>query len=454
MSAARELPASIRASDDRIERDRATVERLARGFADSQTPAALEEQAAADLDAARALHPVDLSGLLTTPTPAPPYVIHGLIPRRVVTLLGGHGGCGKSFVGLTLAAHVAGGAHTWAGFTVEDGRALYVSLEDPGDVVRYRLRKITETYGLDAAKVERRLTVLDGAESDATLAGEVSDMGVRRIAFTGTLTELEDAAQGQRLIVVDNASDAYAGNENERRQVRQFIRELGRIAHDNDAGLVLLAHVDKFAARNGSQGNSYSGSTAWHNSVRARLALAATDGAVELVPEKLNHGKLADPITLAWTDTGVLMPLERATTAAGGQADEDAVMGALRAARAAGVDVGIARSGPSTAQSILATFPELSMHLHGAKGRTAFWSAVSRLMASNKVKVEEVITGQRKRRKVFVECASSEPVEYARANPPTPPCAIGAHGVRGLCASSAPIEPAQTGAPAKESFTV
>lgn len=406
----------------------------------------LEQQAVAELAAGQALRPVDLSGLLSTPTPAPPYVITGLIPRRVVTLLGGHGGAGKSIVGLTLAAHVAGGAHTWAGFTVEDGRALYVSLEDPGDVVRYRLRKIVEAYALDAAKIERRLSVLDGSGSDATLAGEFNDMGVRRIAFTATLAELEDAAQGQRLIVIDNASDAYADNENERRQVRQFIRELGRIAHDNDAGLVLLAHIDKAAARNGSLGNSYSGSTAWHNSVRARLALAATDGVVELVPEKLNHGKLADPITLAWTDTGVLMPLERAATAAGGQADEDAVMGAMRAAQAAGVDVGSARSGPSTAQSVLSTFPELPPHLHGAKGRTAFWSAVSRLMAGNKVKVEEVITGQRKRRKVFVACASSEPVEYARANPPTPLCAIGAHGVRGLCASSAPIEPAQTGA--------
>ena len=412
----------------------------------------LEQQAVAELEAGRALRLVDLAGLMTTPTPAPAYVIHGLIPRRVVTLLGGHGGAGKSIVGLTLAAHVAGGAHTWAGFAVEDGRALYVSLEDPGDVVRYRLRKIVEAYGLDAAKIERRLEVLDGTGSDATLAGEINDMGVRRIAFTGTLAELEDAAQGQRLIVVDNASDAYAGNENERRQVRQFIRELGRIAHDNDAGLILLAHIDKSAARNGSQGNSYSGSTAWHNSVRARLALAANDGAVELVPEKLNHGKLAEPITLAWTDTGVLMPLERATTAAGGQADDEAVLGALRAAQAAGVDVGIARSGPSTAQSILATFPELPPHLHGAKGRTAFWGAVSRLMAGNRVRVEEVITGQRKRRKVFVECASSEHIEYARANIPTPLCAIGAHGVRGLCASSAPIESAQTGADEQEAL--
>lgn len=406
----------------------------------------LEQQAVAELEAGQALRLVDLAGLLTTPTPAPPYVIHGLIPRRVVTLLGGHGGAGKSIAGLTLAAHVAGGAHTWAGFAVEDGRALYVSLEDPGDVVRYRLRKIVEAYALDAAKIERRLIVLDGTGSDGTLAGEVSDMGVRRIAFTGTLTELEDAAQGHRLIVIDNASDAFSANENERRLVREFIRKLGSIAQETDAGLVLLAHIDKAAARNGSQGNSYSGSTAWHNSVRARLALAANDGVVELVPEKLNHGKLAEPITLEWSDAGVLVPVDRTTTPAGGQADDEAVMAALRAAQAAGVDVGSARSGPSTAQSILATFPELPPHLHGLKGRRAFWAAVGRLTAAGKVRVETITTESRNRKKVMLPCVGSDGSESACVNPPYPLRIYDAHGDRGLRVGSSSIEPTQTDA--------
>lgn len=406
----------------------------------------LEQQAVAALEAGRALRPVPLGDLMTAPTPAPAYVIANLIPRRVVTLLGGHGGAGKSIVGLALAAHVAGGEHTWAGHRVEDGRALYVSLEDPGEVVRFRLRRIVEAYGLDAAKIERRLTVLDGTGSDATLAGEINDLGVRRLAFTGGLAELEDAARGQRMIVIDNASDAYAGNENERRQVRQFIRELGRIAHENDAGLILLAHIDKAAARNGSQGNSYSGSTAWHNSVRARLALAANDGVVELTPEKLNHGKLAEPITLQWTDAGVLMPVDRTSTPAGGQADEEAVMAALRAAQAAGVDVGAARSGPSTAQSILATFPELPPHLHGLRGRRAFWAAVGRLTAAGKVRVETITTESRNRKKVMLPCVGSDGSESACVNPPYPLRIYDAHGDRGLRVGSSSIEPAQTDA--------
>lgn len=405
----------------------------------------LEDQARAELQAESALRVVPLNNLLTTPAPAPPYAIAGLVPRRVVTLLAGHGGAGKSNIGLTLAAHLAGGAQTWAGFTVEDGRAIYVSLEDPGDVVRHRLRKIVETYSLDAAKIERRLTVLDGTAGDATLAGEVNDAGVRRLAFTATLAELADAAQGHRLIVIDNASDAFSGNENERRQVRAFIRELARIAVENDAGLILLAHIDKNAARHGSNGQSFSGSTAWHNSARSRLALIPEGAGTMLVHEKANHGPLADPVSLEWTDAGVLVPVAR-SAGAGGQGDAEAVLGAMRAAEAAGVDVGAGRTGPATAQVTLSTFEELPERLRGTRGRRAFWAAMSHLVSAGKVERAEITTGQRKK-KTVLRCAGSEGGERARANSPHPYAFNGAHRVRGFAGVCADSEPAQTGAP-------
>lgn len=352
------------------------------------------------------LQRVELANLLTSPTPAPPFAIHGLVPCRVPTLLGGHGGAGKSILGLVLCAHVASGEHTWAGHRVEDGHALYVSLEDAGDVVRYRLRNIVEAYGLDADKVARRLTVVDGTAGEAAMGVEVSDMGVRRLVLTAAHAEVAALADGMRLIVVDNASDSYDANENERRMVRAFVRSLGKIANDNDAGMILLAHIDKNAARNGSQGNSYSGSTAWHNSARSRLALVPDEsGGVELVPEKLNFGKKADPIPLAWSDHGVLLPVSRCEGNAVND-DTEHVMAAMQAAQAAGVDVGAARTGPATAQSVLATFDELPSHLRGTKGRRPFWSAVGKLQAAGRIVQTEIVTGQRNRRKVLA-CVGS-----------------------------------------------
>ncbi len=115
--------------------------------------------------------------------------------------------------------------------------------------------------------------------------------------------------EGADAILIDNASDTFGGNENGRAEVKKFVRLLAQeIARKNDAGLMLLAHVDKASAKFGAKGNSYSGSTAWHNSARSRLALLDENGALELRHEKANFSACASPVTLTRNPDGVLMP--------------------------------------------------------------------------------------------------------------------------------------------------
>ena len=71
-----------------------------------------------------------------------------------------------------------------------------------------------------------------------------------------------------RLIIVDNSADVFAGNENDRAQVRQFVTLLRGIAVDANAGLVLTSHPSVSGINSGS---GTSGSTGWHNSARARI---------------------------------------------------------------------------------------------------------------------------------------------------------------------------------------
>lgn len=102
------------------------------------------------------------------------------------------------------------------------------------------------------------------------------------------------------LIIIDNASDAFAGSEINRQQVRGFIRQLAGLAKDCDAGLILLAHVDKQTSRgmSGAGSESYSGSTAWHNSVRSRVFLSR-EGASQMLTlehQKSNYGALREKI--------------------------------------------------------------------------------------------------------------------------------------------------------------
>lgn len=348
-----------------------------------------------------ALRPVRVDDVLTAHVAPPRFVVDRLLPVGHVTLLGAHGGSGKSVLALAIAAHVACG-RSWAGLAVEHRPALYVSLEDPSDVVRIRLRRIIEAYGLDLGAVAENLRVLDGTGGDAALMTESAAFGVRSLIETAKFAELRLLVGDAGLIVADNASDAYDGAENDRRQVRSFIRSLTALGRASDAAVLLLAHVDKSAAKFGALGNSYSGSTAWHNSARSRLALATSrGGGVELIQEKSNLGPIVAPVRLCWAPAGVLVPDLSPRADDGAASDADALLVALGAATRDGVDVPTARTGPATAQHVLEQLPDLPSRLRGAQGREAFWIAITELQRSGKIGTENYQNYQRKLKQRF-----------------------------------------------------
>jgi RecA-family ATPase len=194
--------------------------------------------------AAPAFDVADLRDLMTRDIPQPSFVIERIVPALAVTLLGGHGGTGKSIVGLTLAAHVAAN-RSWAGLIVQGGGAVFLSLEDPASLVLHRLKRIITAYDLPPTSVLANLIVLDGSDTDAALMRENVEGGRRELHETKALRELRERVGDAALIVVDNASDGYDGSENERRMVRHFVRVLAQFARERNGAVLLLAHVDK-----------------------------------------------------------------------------------------------------------------------------------------------------------------------------------------------------------------
>jgi hypothetical protein len=374
--------------EDRMERDRERVARVAEASGNQEPP---------DHETPpRVFTTVNLGDLATAELTPPRFVVEPLIPRGVTTLLGGHGGAGKSNLALILAAHVAVG-QAMGPYACERGRVLFASLEDGPELIRFRLRRIAAHYGLDADVVADRLSVIDATSTDGALAVEVQGIGTRQLVPTNAYHELRELASGFDLVVVDNASDAYEGPENERRHVRRFMRQmLGAIAKENDAGLLLLVHIDKAAARAGSNGNTYSGSTAWHNSARSRLALVESDGRIELHHEKLNVGKKADSLRLQWSTEGVLEPVVDADAGLMTGTDADIVMHSIKTAADAGVTVGTARTGSPNTLSTLSTFG-LPEYLKANRAKR-FWEALNILQRSARIRSEEYTDNYRKRK--------------------------------------------------------
>jgi putative DNA primase/helicase len=259
------------------------------------------------------LKPVSVADVLTNPASPPEFVWADYIPCGMVTLLGAHGGTGKSTIALMLAVCVAVGRPLF-GAEVKPCKVLFASLEDSGAIVRHRLANICKLWNIDPLDLGDCMCIVDGTEYPELFSAEGRGAG----ELTDTYKELSTTiqAEGIGLVIVDNASDAFAGEEIQRRQVRAFIRALAMAVKPTNAGCLLLAHVDKTTskARKAEGGEGYSGSTAWHNSARSRLFLTrGDDGLLTLEHQKSNLGKMREPITLEWANDGLPQLVEHGT---------------------------------------------------------------------------------------------------------------------------------------------
>ena len=258
--------------------------------------------------AQQAFSVVQIDDLATADIKPTEFWWDGYMPAGVVTLLGAHGGTGKSTLGLMLAVCIATGQPLF-GVPTRQGAVLYFSGEDPGDVVRYRLRWICQSMNVDPASLAGKLHILDATDGDPALYRELQVAGSKTGATTATFTLLEQyiEAHGIDVAMLDNASDTYDASEIDRARVRGFMRALSVLARPG-RGMLLLAHIDKGTARgerSGSEG--YSGSTAWHNSARSRMFLSRQkDGRLLLEHQKSNLGRMRDPLNLVWPEGGLL----------------------------------------------------------------------------------------------------------------------------------------------------
>lgn len=250
------------------------------------------------------LHFVSVSDVFQKPASPPLFVWDDYLPRGVVTLMGAHGGTGKSTIALMLAT-VATLGYPLFGIKTVACKTLFVSLEDSPRIVRYRLAAICRALNVDPIFLGDRLHVVDGTEHPELYSAKGRDEGFTTATYEELSTLVNSYEVG--LVVVDNASDAYGADEIQRRQVRAFIRTLTLLARLTDCAVLLLSHVDKNTSRNGKAngGEGYSGSTAWHNSVRSRLFLSRADnGTLTLEHQKANLGKKREPLFLEWLDDG------------------------------------------------------------------------------------------------------------------------------------------------------
>jgi hypothetical protein len=159
------------------------------------------------------------------------------------------------------------------------GPVVFFSGEDDGPLLRHRLNFICERLGINPADLEGKLHLIDATAHDPVLYAQQDR---NKSSTTPTYDALRTYVREVKpaLLILDNASDVFAGSEIDRTAVRAFMRHAALLGRDVGAAVLLLAHVDKGTSRGDRSKNT-------------------------LEHQKSNLGKLRDPIRLFWPDGGL-----------------------------------------------------------------------------------------------------------------------------------------------------
>jgi DNA polymerase len=199
------------------------------------------------------------------------YTVQDRIPARQVFLFSGEGGDGKSnMIGHLCAAHVI--AREWLGCVPQQGPAIYAECEDDENVLWRRLAAVAAYYNVPIETFARDLHLFSLIEHDTILAA-TSKRGI--VEPTAAYQRLYEMAGDIKPVQIGLASVAntFAGNENVRTEVQQFIKLLARIPAVTGGSLALVSHPSLTGLQSTAASHQgLSGNTQWHNAVRARAA--------------------------------------------------------------------------------------------------------------------------------------------------------------------------------------
>lgn len=240
------------------------------------------------------LQPMDWERLQYTQPEPTQWRYEGWLPEGTVTLLAANGGVGKSNLSLQLGVALAHGMSLFD-IQTKPSRVLILSGEDEARTVHFRVANICADMGLEMSSLRDKLMVYDLTKQDCVLWKDGNP--TERMQWLADVVVASKAG----VVIVDNASDVFADNENDRTAVRGFMRCLNLIAGETRAAVMLLAHVDKASARGGAgldTNTTFSGSTAWNNSARSRWAMVRDGQTVVLRHEKCNLGPLQEELRI------------------------------------------------------------------------------------------------------------------------------------------------------------
>jgi DNA polymerase len=287
------------------------------------------EELTARCEAAAALGSIkvlDIRAWDHEPVPEQQWSVPERFPLKQTALFSGEGAVGKGYIMLQLAcAQALGGV--WLDIPLPQGPALFIDAEDDANVLHYRSAGIAKYYGATYGQLaDGGLHLVSWVGEDAVLAAPERHSSVMQpTALYRRLLEMAGDIK-PRIISIASTSDVFAGNENDRGQVRQFNNLLNRVAIAANGTVVLTSHPSLTGINTGT---GISGTTQWHNGPRARAVMSSvkpvegepcSDDLRKIEFHKNQYGRLEAAIYVRWQG-GLYVPV---TAAVADEAEREA----------------------------------------------------------------------------------------------------------------------------------
>lgn len=248
---------------------------------------------------------IDWADLAAKEVPARRWFIENWLSadEGYTVLFSGRGGSGKSLLVLDLMRSLATGTEFLGKPVLRGSRVMYISCEDSEEEIARRIQMGQR----DGERVPQGvLRVWSRAGRDNLLVTPTKTGILQEGPFMKELLARGREFFGTQggVLVLDTLADMFAGNENDRTQVSQFVKRfLNKLGQDLGVTIIVLAHPAKGAAKSGQ---GYSGSSAWEGAFRCRWELNAVTegvdtGALELVLAKSNQVKAGEKIMISIT---------------------------------------------------------------------------------------------------------------------------------------------------------
>ena len=222
---------------------------------------------------------LDIADAFANQPPPLDFILPGFL-RRTVAVVAGQGGGGKSFLQLQIAMAIAGGRDMLEMGIEETGRVLYISREDPLEVLRHRMHAIGKFFDADSlAAAAANIIIRSGVGRGFDITQKPhQDRVIKECGDVG----------GVRLIAFDTLSRCHSKEENSNAEMSYVLQCFERIAVECNAGVMLAHHVNKTSVKeNGGDQTAFRGAAVITDNARWGITLVKMS--------KTDAEKLEDP---------------------------------------------------------------------------------------------------------------------------------------------------------------